>query len=77
LQEQIAFVENESDQLADEIRELLRDDPCNEEIRLPKKSTINEMMLEPDPDNEDPLFTENQQYIDSRMRQYLKAFGGE
>jgi hypothetical protein len=73
LQDQIAFVEQESEQIRQELHD---NEKCNEALdlpRSPKKSSLNEFLNEPT--NEENAFNEEQQVGDARMRNYLRYFG--
>jgi hypothetical protein len=81
LEEQLAALEEEGEQLAQKILNDLGEDTedLGEETksrkRSPKQSFVNEDMLEPDDGNYDALFNQ-ETHGDKRMDHYLRYFQG-
>jgi hypothetical protein len=75
LETDIADVEGENEELWHEIQLNLKNNSSPTKERRPKRSTVEENMLEPDENNADALFNEQTKYFDPQMRQYLRAMG--
>jgi hypothetical protein len=85
LEDALEYVKNENDELEQEIRveaddykaHLQQHEALN--FRSPKKSSIDEWMLESDESNADALFNEDrEQHVgDPEMRAYLNAYRKE
>jgi hypothetical protein len=78
LENNIAYVKNENLKLAPELLEEIAEEtfkPPPVESKSPKRSTINECLLEPDLEAEDAYY--NQKPYTGGMEQYLKAMGDD